>query len=52
MKFDGQECVGVLLIYLGSNLLFICETFLLANMSDQMDLSNSFIVQVTLGNSH
>lgn len=52
MKFDGQEYVGVLLICLGSNLLFICETFLLKNMSNQMDLSNSFMVQVTLGNSH
>lgn len=52
MTFDGQECVGVLLIYLRSNLLFICETFLLTYMSDQKDLSNIFMVQVTLGHIH
>lgn len=39
MKFDGQERVGVMLTCLGSNLLFIWETFLFTNKSDQMDLT-------------
>lgn len=39
MKFDGQECVGVMFTHPGSNLLFIWETFLFTDESDQMDLT-------------
>lgn len=39
MKFDGQEYVGVMFMCLGSNLLFIWETFPLTNRSGHMDLN-------------